>query len=126
MAETLFSLVLLIFQLSVLHNRVSNVDWKRSRGKIDELFGGSHWESFIKNISSRPVGSGCIAEVHLSNFIHSFKVRRLACFYLQVYKGEMNVDAFETNTGVKAGECGSRGNVDIAIKVSYYCNSSIY
>ncbi|VDD85892.1 unnamed protein product [Enterobius vermicularis] len=91
-------------RLSVLHNRVSNVDWKRSRGKIDELFGGSHWESFIKNISSRPVGSGCIAEVHLR---------------------EMNVDAFETNTGVKAGECGSRGNVDIAIKVSYYCNKRI-
>lgn len=84
-------------KLAVLHSRVSDIGWRYSRGLVDELFGGPFWESFIVEVNPKPVGSGCIA---------------------QVYKGKMNISAFEKSTGIAADSSVNEDNVEIAIKVA--------
>uniref|UniRef100_A0A0R3RZ77 Flavodoxin-like domain-containing protein n=1 Tax=Elaeophora elaphi TaxID=1147741 RepID=A0A0R3RZ77_9BILA len=83
-------------RMSVLHTKTTCRPWHRSQHALNDLFGDSRWKDFLLSIEADPVGSGCIAEV---------------------YKGILDVYAFEKITGIHLPFAKNR-YVDVAIKTA--------
>ncbi|KAM3722640.1 putative aarF domain-containing protein kinase [Dirofilaria immitis] len=83
-------------KMSVLHTKTTSRPWYFSQHSLDHLFGDSRWKNFITSIEVDPIGSGCIAEV---------------------YKGVLDVYAFEEITGIQLPFAKER-HLDIAIKIA--------
>lgn len=84
-------------KLAVLHTKTDHRCWQLSDSALDELFDGRNWSSFIVSVQSQPIGSGCIA---------------------QVYKARLNVDLFQSSTGIRLDHVDKQKFVDIAIKIA--------
>ncbi|VDN03973.1 unnamed protein product [Thelazia callipaeda] len=83
-------------RMSVLHTKTRCHLWHHSQHALDQLFGDSRWKNFLVSVAEDPVGSGCIA---------------------QVYKGVVDVYAFEEVVGIQLPFSRDR-YLDVAIKVA--------
>ncbi|CAG9539561.1 unnamed protein product [Cercopithifilaria johnstoni] len=83
-------------RMSVLHTKTTCRPWHLLQHALDDLFGDSRWKDFVVSIETDPVGSGCIAEV---------------------YKGTLDVYAFEEITGIHLPFAKNR-YIDVAIKTA--------
>ncbi|VDO49269.1 unnamed protein product [Onchocerca flexuosa] len=83
-------------KMSVLHIKTTSRPWNLSQHALDHLFGDSRWKEFVVSVEADAIGSGCIAEV---------------------YKGVLDVHAFEEITGIHLPFAKER-YLDIAIKTA--------